>query len=966
MNQNPEQQARDCIDEQLTACGWTIQNKSSINLHAAIGIAVREYQTNIGPADYVLFVDGKPVGLIEAKRKEEGVHLTVHEEQSKDYAESKLKYLNNDPLPFVYESTGEVTRFTDYRDPKPRSRNLFTFHRPETFREWLKQSKSLRGRLHDLPSLPEEGLRECQIIAINNLENSFKENRPRALVQMATGSGKTFTAITSIYRLLKFAHAKRILFLVDTKNLGEQAEQEFLAYLPNDDNRKFPELYNVQRLRSSYVATDSQVCISTIQRLYSILKGEELDESSEETNPGEIKWNAKREPVPVAYNEKLPIEFFDFIVIDECHRSIFNLWKQVLDYFDAFLIGLTATPDNRTFGFFNQNVVSEYTHEQAIADGVNVGYDVFEIETEVSKKGGVIWKGEYVDHREKLTRVKRWQQLDEDKNYTSQQLDKEVVNPNQIRLIIKTFKEHLPEMFPDRFSPPSTASLERGGGEVLFEVPKTLIFAKTDSHADDIIQIVREEFAEENRFCKKITYNANDAKGTLAEFRISYYPRIAVTVDMIATGTDVKPLECLLFMRDVKSKNYFEQMKGRGTRTISLDDLRKVTPSAKFTKDHFIIVDAIGVTKSLKTDSRPLEKKPGVPLKDLLGMIAVGVREEELFTSLANRLARLDKQITEKERQQFTEKAGGKTPSQVVKELLYAYNPDTLEEIKTKLEQENPGASLESLHSRFTIDHSRVLDNAARIFTGEMNSFIENVRKAHEQIIDIVNPDKITGAGWNKDNVTKATELVTDFTTWIEQHKDEITALQIFYNQPYRRRELTFGMIKDVLEKLKQEKPLLAPLHVWRAYEQLTLRQPQGGNEHKTSDQQKTKEVVMLSQSKHDLRRSTPKNDLIALVSLIRHICGIDNSLTIYDKTVDKNFQQWILKKNAGQHNRFTEEQMAWLRMMKEHIASSFHLEREDLDYAPFDSKGGLGKMWQLFGEKTDEIINELNEELVA
>lgn len=904
-----------------------VQNKSSINLHAGTGVAIREYKTDVGPADYILFVDKKPVGIIEAKRAEEGVHLTMHEEQSLSYAESKLKFLNNDPLPFVYESTGEVTRFTDYRDPKPRSRNVFTFHRPETFREWLKQSKSLRGRLHHLPTLPEQGLRECQVIAINNLEHSFKENRPRALVQMATGSGKTFTAITAIYRLLKFAHAKRVLFLVDTKNLGEQAEQEFLAYQPSDDNRKFPELYNVQRLRSSYVATDSQVCISTIQRLYSILKGEELDESSEETNPGEIKWNEKREPVPVAYNAKIPIEFFDFIVIDECHRSIFNLWKQVLDYFDAFLIGLTATPDNRTFGFFNQNVVSEYTHEQAVADGVNVGFDVFEIETEISKKGGVIWKGEYVDHREKLTRVKRWQQLDEDKTYSSKQLDDEVVNPNQIRLIIKTFKDHLPRIFDDRHN---------DKGE--YEVPKTLIFAKTDSHADDIIQIVRDEFAEQNRFCKKITYNADDPKGTLAQFRNDYYPRIAVTVDMIATGTDVKPLECLLFMRDVKSKNYFEQMKGRGTRTISLDDLRKVTPSAKYTKDHFVIVDAIGVTKSLKTDSRPLEKKPGVPLKDLLGAVAVGARDEELFTSLANRLARLDRQITERERQQFAEKANGKTPSQVVKELLNAYDPDTVDEIRRKIEKDNPGASPESPHSQFTTHHSQVLDEAARIFNGEMNAFIETIRKVHEQVIDTVNPDKLIGAGWTTDNIAKAGELVKTFTEWIEQHKDEITALQIYYNQPYRRRELTYGLIKDLLEKLKQDKPTLAPLHVWRAWE------------------------IAEKISKN----GSPKNELIALVSLIRHVCGIDKALLPYDKTVDKNFQQWILKKNAGQHNRFTEEQMAWLRMMKEHIASSFHLERDDLDYAPFDSKGGLGKMWQLFGEKTDKIINELNEELVA
>ena len=330
--------------------------------------------------------------------------------------------------------------------------------------------------------------------------------------------------------------------------------------------------------------TDNQVYISTIQRLYAILKGEELDEKAEETNPGETRWE-RRQPMPVVYNPKLPVEFFDFIVIDECHRSIYNLWKQVLDYFDASLIGLTATPDNRTFGFFNQNVVSEYSHEQAVTDGVNVGSDVYLIETRISKRGGSIWKGQYVDLREKLTRKKRWEQLDENVVYSRNELDEEVVNPSQIRTVIRTFKEHLPEMFPDRKN-------EKGE----FEVPKTLIFAKTDSHADDIIQIVREEFGEENRFCKKVTYTAEDPKGTLAQFRNDYYPRIAVTVDMIAVGTDVKPLECLLFMRDVKSRNYFEQMKGRGTRTITLDDLKKVTPSARYTKDHYVIVDAVGVT----------------------------------------------------------------------------------------------------------------------------------------------------------------------------------------------------------------------------------------------------------------------------------------------------------------------------------------------------------------------------------
>jgi type I restriction enzyme, R subunit len=923
-NQNPEQIARDNIDTQLVACGWIIQHKSKLNLSGGVGIAVTEYLTDAGPADYILFVNKTPIGLIEAKRKEEGYHLTSVEEQSTEYATAKLKYLNNEPLRFIYESTGELTRFTDYKDPKPRSRELFTFHTPQYFEELLKKEKSLRARLLDIPELPIEKLRECQITAINNLEVSFKHNRPKALIQMATGSGKTFTAITFIYRLLKFAKAKRVLFLVDTKNLGEQAEQEFMAYTPNDDNRKFTELYGVHRLKSTYVPTDNQVYISTIQRFYSILKGEELEEQAEETNPNEIKWE-KREAVPVAYNPKVPIEFFDFVVIDECHRSIYNLWKQVLEYFDSFLIGLTATPDNRTFGFFNQNIVSEYTHEQAVIDGVNVGFNVYQIETEITKKGGVIWKGEYVDQREKLTRKKRWEQLDEDKAYSNTQLDNDVVNPNQIRLIIKTFKEHLPEMFPDRY--------DKDG---VFEVPKTLIFAKTDSHADDIIQIVREEFGEENKFCKKITYGADDPKGTLAQFRINYHPRIAVTVDMIATGTDVKPLECLLFMRDVKSRNYFEQMKGRGTRTISLDDLKKVTPTAKYTKDHFVIVDAIGVTKSLKTDSRPLEKKPGESLKNLLGAIAVGAKDEDLFTSLANRLNRLDKQITEKERQQFAEKAGGKSITQVVRELLNAYNPDTIENIETTISKKFMGAAPIEISAAIETEKNKLLDIAASTFTGELNTFIENVRKAHAQIIDHINGDKILKVGWDTDNKTQAEETIKNFAVWIEAHQTEVTALQIFYSQPYKRRELTYAMIKELFDKLVLDKPQLAPPIIWRAYEQ--LEKTNGG----------------------------AKNELMAIVALVRRVMNIDTTLTAYDKTVDRNFQQWILKKNAGQHNRFTDEQMNWLRMIKDYVATSFHIEKDDFDLSPFNAQGGLSKMWHLFGDEAEILINELNEVLAA
>lgn len=923
-NQNPEQVARDIIDKKLKECGWVIQNKTKINLHQGLGVAVREYHTDSGPADYILFVDGKPMGVIEAKKKEEGYRMSDHEDQVEKYATAKLQYLQNEALPYAYISTGVVTRFINYTDPKPRSREVFTFHRPETLREWSKQDKSLRRRLQDLPYLITEGLRDCQVNAITNLEKSCKEYKQKALIQMATGSGKTFTAITAIYRLLKFAKAKRVLFLVDTKNLGEQAEGEFKSYIPQDDNRLFPELYSVTRLNSSYIPKDSQVYISTIQRMYSILRGTELDESAETINPNEFAQNDK--PVYIQYNEKVPMEFFDFIIIDECHRSIYNLWKQVLDYFDVFQIGLTATPDNRTFGYFNQNVVSDYKYEDAVIDGVLVPYNVFEIQTRVTKAGGKLRLGEWVDKRERLTRKKFWETIDEDVEYSGKQLDKDIVNPSQIRLIIKSVKETLPQIFQERFD------------EGVFEVPKTLIFAKTDSHADDIIDIVREEFGEENKFCKKITYRSEeDPKSVLGDFRNSYHPRIAVTVDMIATGTDIRPLEVLVFMRDVKSKSYYEQMKGRGTRTLGIEELRKVSKTAKYAKDHFVIIDAIGVESSQKTDSRPLEKNPGVSLKELLNRVAVGNRDEETLTTLANRLIRMDRQINEKEKIEFAKKANGHTIQHIVRELLNAHNPDTIEDIRLRIKEKQPDLPPEDMEDLMNREHQSIIEKAVAVFhQPDLRDYIVDVRKKYDQIIDNINVDSIDKIGWVKDNTDHARQVINDFSEWLATHKDEITALQIFYNQPYCRRELTFSMIKEVLEKLQLEKPNLAPLNVWRAYE--SLGQGMG----------------------------SPKNDLTAIVSLIRNICGIDNQLTSYDKTVDRNFQEWIFKKNAGQHNKFSEEQMEWLRMIKDYVTNSFHIDKDDFDLNPFNAMGGLGKFYSLFKEEYEVIMGELNEALAS
>lgn len=930
MNQNPEQLARDLIDEKLESSGWVIQNKTQINLASHLGVAVREYTTDVGPADYVLFVKGNPVGIIEAKRMEMGQTLSIVEEQGEDYANAKLKYLNNQPLPFVYISTGEITKFTNYRDPKPRSREIFSFHRPETLLKWFQSEKSLRSGLLDIPELPILNLRDCQIDAITNLEKSFKDFRPKALVQMATGSGKTFTAITFIYRLLKYAKAKRILFLVDTKNLGEQAEQEFMAYLPNDSNSKFSELYPVTRLKNSFIPDDNQVYISTIQRMYSILKGSELDESAEENNPYESF--QPKEALPVVYNEKVPVEFFDFIVIDECHRSIYNLWKQVLDYFDAFQVGLTATPDNRTFAYFNENVVSDYGYEKAVVDGVLVPYNVFTIETKITKEGAQIQMGERVDKRERLTRKKFWETVDEDVAYSGKQLDKDIVNPSTIRKIIKAVKENLPQMFPDR--------LDKEGK---FEVPKMLIFAKTDSHAEDIIEIVREEFGEENKFCKKITYQSQeDPKSILTQFRNDYYPRIAVTVDMIATGTDIRPLEVLLFMRDVKSKSYYEQMKGRGTRTCSLEELRlKGTPSAQYSKDHFVIIDAIGVESSQKTDSRPLEKAPGVSLKDILQSIAMGNRSEEMLTTLANRLIRLDRQINEKEKAAFSEHANGLQIKQVVQKLLDAYNPDALEQIRTNVEREKTDGSPAEKEKAVEEHHRALIERAVEeLHNPDLRNFIVDIRKKYDQIIDTVNIDEITNIGWATDQKEQAESTVEAFERWVKEHKDEALALQIFYDAPYRRRELTYKLIRDLYEKLILEQPALQPAKLWDAYSKIE-------NNLKT-------------------RTEKPKQELVLLVSVIRKALKIDEYLTGYDRTVDRNFKQWIFAQNAGKHNTFTEEQMQWLRMIKDFIANSFHFEQEDFELDPFNAHGGLGKFYQLFGDQYLEIIDELNEVLAA
>lgn len=949
--QSPEAQARENIDRMLTASGWSVQSRDEANVSAGRGVAIREFplKSGYGEADYLLYVDGVPAGVVEAKKV--GETLSGYETQTEKYSVGLPEELKpyRKPLPFGYQSTGIETKFTNLLEPDSRSRQVFSFHRPETFAEWLADEKkapgsSVRAKVRALPTLIETDLWPAQIRAITSLEKSLADNRPRALIQMASGGGKTFTACNFCYRLIKHANAKRILFLVDRRTLGEQARKEFEQFTTPEEHRKFAELYNVQLLKSNKLDPVSKVCVTTIQRLFSMLKGEEEieDPEREDASLGALEKLIK-EPVSVSYNRAIPIEFFDFIVVDECHRSIYNLWRQVLEYFDAFTIGLTATPSLQTFGFFHRNLVMEYNHEQAVADGVNVGFDVYRIRTHVSEHGSSVDAGFWVDRRNRQTRKIRWEKLDEDFNYGANQLDRDVVVPDQIRTVIRTFKEKLfTEIFPGRTV-----------------VPKTLVFAKDDNHAEDILEIIREEFGKGNDFAQKITYKTSvvrlvqkrtlpdgteveefqykssgvKAEDLITSFRNSYNPRIAVTVDMIATGTDVRPIECLLFMRDVKSRNLFEQMKGRGARVVTPTELQQVTSDAS-SKDHFVIIDAVGVCESPLSDTYPLEKKPSVSFEKLLESVAFGNREQDVLSSLASRLARLDRQLSKEDQKMLQDVAGGQSLAAIAGKIVDALDPDKQQDAAKQATGEAQPSADEIQKAV-----SKLLGDAAKPIAANpafRNKLIE-LRKFSEQTIDRISIDKVVEAGFSASAKEKAQSIVQSFEQFIREHKDEITALQILYSRPYKQR-LTIKEIKALADTIERPPYLWTPETLWRAYEALDKSKVRGSGGKVLAD----------------------------IVSLVRFALHQEGELAPYREKVNERFAAWLAKQESN-GRKFTDEQRQWLEAIRDHIATSISIEPDDFEeFVPFNQRGGLGRATNLFGKELQPILNELNEVLAA
>ena len=915
----PEAQARVLIDEQLERAGWHVCDRDQIDLVNHVGVAVREVimAEGHGRVDYLLYVDRQVVGVIEAKPV--GTPLAGVQWQSAMYATGLPEayqdqaVLVDGRLPFVFEASGSETQFTNGFDPEPRARKVFNFPQPSTLARIARDGVegAWRQRLTAMPSFDEYPLRPAQFDAVGGIEASLAGgNYSRSLVQMATGAGKTYLAVTECYRLLKYGNFNRVLFLVDRNNLGDQTLREFRDFSTPGDGRKFTELYNVAKLTSAGMAGSTKVAISTIQRVFSVLRGHEVpdedDDGIDEFTPDT--------PVTVEYNPDLPPEAFDLIIVDECHRSIYGVWRGVLEYFDAHLVGLTATPTKQTFGFFQQNLVSEYTYPQSVADGVNVDFEVYRIQTEISEKGSTIDAGTVVPVQDRRTREQRLEELDEDVEYSAGQLDRDVTSKAQIRLVLETFRDRLfTEIFPSRSV-----------------VPKTLIFAKDDNHAEEIVNTAREVFGKGNDFAAKITSKAKNAKDLLQQFRNSPTLRIAVTVDMIATGTDVKPIECVFFMRDVRSRTYFEQMKGRGARTINDADFQAVTADAGH-KERFIIVDAVGVTEHPFIDSAPLERSKTVSLEKLFEKAATFTINADETASLASRLARLERQLTPDEQVSITELAGGWTLAQISKNLVKITDPD---EIAAVIEHAPTGTDGQPDTKRAMRDFiNQVVEPIAA--SPQLRTRILEIRASHDRIIDEVSTDRLIKAGGVID-YDKCQHLITSWKHFLDENRDDITLLQVLYTQP-QGAKVTFAELKELADRIKAPPRSWTIDAIWNAYQALNS----------------------------DSVKSTDRHTATDLIALIRYTLEHEQELVPYATTINNLYTNWLAQQQQAGVT-FTEQQRWWLDRIKDTIIQNAGMTPQDLEYAPFTEHGGTDGYLNDLGTQAATILTNLTETLAA
>ncbi len=889
----PEEKARIKIDQWFADAGWEVINRDEYE-PTSTAVAIREglLKDNL-EADYFLFINGKAVGVLEAKREETDAFSSIVCEQAALYARSvpNIYQTYQKPLPFIFTSNGKELYFCDFRKQDHYFKQIMTIPTPHE----LVKKLGINDYFAGLPTLRKKGLRDCQYEAITELEKSFRSGQKRALMVLATGAGKTYTACLAAYRMLSYTPMRRVLFLVDRNNLGKQAEGEFGTFRLTENGEAFNTIFTVNRLRSSSIPSDSNVVISTIQRLFSFLKGETIEDNDDDDE------NEPAEEVILPPNLDLPHDYFDMIIIDECHRSIYKNWRKVLEYFDtARLVGLTATPIPETMAFFNNNRIVNYTLEKSIVDGVNVDCRVYRIKTQVTETGGAILEGEKFKEETRYTGEVKTVSSKETKTYTNKELNRSIINPAQIKLILSTYRDVVyTELFNDPQREPNMDYL-----------PKTLIFALNEAHATNIVQIAKEVFGRtDDRFVQKITYSAGDSNELIRQFRNDKDFRIAVTCTLVATGTDVKPLEVVMFMRDVESLPLYIQMKGRGVRTIGDEQLRNVTPNA-FSKDCFYLVDAVGVTEHEKTIPTATDESTTkiITLKELLERISHGYFPDEYLKRLAATLARIYNKADDSQRKEFA-----RLSHDDMKELS-ARIYDALEKgiLPPFVSTEKPNLERKGLVSPLA-NHADARRYLLILAAGFVNTLMPG-------------EDTLISKGFSIEEAKCTTEAFEEFC---RENADEIEALRIIYNN--EGEPITYSMLKDLEHKLKMANNHFAPKQIWNSY-------------------------TILSPSK--VKRSTTKEESDALTNIIqlvrfafRQIDRLESVVT----TSKQYFNLWL-----GQNQReITDKQRKVISRIVDYIASNGACTVRDIRE---DDATHAAQMIRAFGgmQKADEALRSL------
>lgn len=854
----PEEIARRHIDSLLKDAGWKIVSRDQFSpVLSAVAVEEGLLRGNL-EADYLLFLDGKAIGVLEAKK--EGTDLlAVAATQAENYTRKLFNWYSTwfDKLPVVYLSNGRELLFRNFNDDSMTEyQSLNAMHSPKE----IVRMTGIESYFAGLPTLQPKGLRDCQYEAITNLEASFRQGQKKALIVLATGAGKTFTACLAAYRMLSYTPTKRVLFLVDRNNLGKQAEGEFGSFRLTYNGEPFNTIYSTERLRSREIPKDASLVISTIQRLFAYLTGQQYEDSEDD----EAENTDEGEDVELPENLSLPPDYFDLIIIDECHRSIYGRWKKVLDYFtSARLIGLTATPDPQiTLPFFNNNRVVNYTLEKSIADGINVDARVYRIKTEVTEEGGVIQKGSSYTERSNYTGEKTQQVAKNPYEYKASELDRSVVNLEQIRTVMQAYKDAIyTELYPDR--------------EANFAyIPKTLIFAKSDAHATNIVKILKEKiFPDQNEnFVQKITYSAGNSNDLIRNFRNDKDFRIAVTVTLVATGTDVKPLEVLIFMRDVNSESLYVQMKGRGVRTIQDEALKNVTPNA-ISKDHFYLIDAVGVTEHEKaiTTSETEGGEVNPSLAELLEKISHGYLPDNYLRLLASRLSRINQKASPEDLAEF-ERLAGKSIKEIAIDIFNAMNPETCT------------FPVFNSSNEPNLERKKLVENLANNPKARKLLLIINAG-----FVKTLSPgeDNLIYTGFSKDEAFSTTSA---FEKYIESHRDEIEALRIIYNNTGE--PITQALLRDLENKLKEASYKFTIPALWNSYYVLNPK------------------VKRLEKNE--------KKALTNLIQLVRYAFKKNNDLKTLVSLVSQNLNLWV-----GQKQRpLTPTQEKIAREIANYIAS--------------------------------------------